>query len=245
LETRSRTGGRRSWRVTCVPLLAAAVLAVIFVVPASAVTFDPRWGANYLTYGSCCGGASLDGTRAYIDVSSISPDSTECVLFASVVTDNDLAKQLEAGVVKCGATSVGLDTTCSIGSQGAPFVKYVERYTTYGTCYPHGAASLGSSYLSTVDDPAGNGTFYAYISGTAYEGQSGYDGTETLSEWGEHANGTSCPGWGGSGSFSTWQRYNYSLNTWTTVASSSIYGSAQGSCWSVSSVSSGYFTASH
>jgi hypothetical protein len=100
--------------------------------------------------------------------------------------------------------------------------------------------------LSTVDNSAGNGTWYSYISGTLYESESGYSNNVDIEEWGEFVHNTTYSGcltdWSASASFTTWQRYWYSGNTWSTVTSavnSSPY------CWTTGLVSSGYFTVAY
>jgi hypothetical protein len=200
------------------------------------------WGDNHLIYGSCCGGATLDGTRAYISVSSISPASSSCVLFDSVVSSADSNRQLEAGLAKCG-TNANLDGTCSLTNN---LVKYVERIPAVGSpvCYPHGAGGLNNSDLVTVDSASGNGTYNAYIDGNLYEGQSGYTSNVGIFEWGENSGlSLSCSGWGGSASFTTWQRYYFTANTWTTVQSANK--ESTNNCWTVGTVSNGFFTVSH
>lgn len=228
---RGRTVSSKRWIV-----LAVVVGALVFPALAAAQT----WGGYRLIYGSCCSGVTLDGTRAYVNISSVTPDSPHCVLSDSVVEETNATKQLETGLAKCGSTSGGLDGTCSLSNN---LVLYVERYngSSY-TCYPHGAASTGLSYLATVDDSTGTGTWNAYLSGTLYEGQSGYDNNVTIFEWGEHTGTTSCTGWSDSTGFSSWQRYNYSGNTWTTVGSAT---SANTGCWTNGSLSAGAFSISH
>jgi len=197
------------------------------------------WGDYHLDYGSCCGGAALNGTRAYIDVSSTTPDANSCLAHSSVVDSNSANDQTEAGLLRCG-TNTRIDGTCSLTNN---FVKFVELDSggTY-TCYPHGSATLGSSYLVTIDDSANNGSWYAYIAGTQYEGYFGLSSTAVnVYEWGEYTGGT-CSGWSDSTSFSTWQRYYYAGSTWTTVASAT---NGTTGCWSVGSLSSGNFSVSH
>ena len=110
-------------------------------------------------------------------------------------------------------------------------------------CYPHGAAGYSTDLL-TVDDGANNGTWYTYINGDQREGQSGYTNTLHIAEWGEYTNyfGVTCSGWSASVTFNPWQRYNYATNTWTTVQEAQDWPTT---CWSVSVLSDGYFTASH
>jgi hypothetical protein len=235
------------------PRLVFVVLFLISVALASAgqatatLPFDARWGVNYLEWGQCCSSAGLYGTRTYISTTSISPDSTQCVVFSTSVADS-LALgnlgQLQVGDVKCGANSGGLDLMCS--TSGA-FVKFVERLPhshASGACYPHGAVATGENHLFTVDDSNGDGTYHAYIDGLQYEGQSGYatNGTQdVLQAWGEHTNSTSCTGWGGTAVFTTWQRYNLPINQWVTIGSSEMHAG----CWSLGAVTNGNFSVGH
>jgi hypothetical protein len=227
-----------SWRVILklvsrLRFLAIGLLAALtFAAAASAA----QWGNLYLSYSS--GGSTLDGTRADITVSSASPDTSDCLIHASVVNEQNASKQLESGLVICGS-GTSIDGTCSLSNN---FVKYVERYngSSY-TCYPHGSASFNTSYLATVDNSSGNGTWSAYISGTLYEAQSGYDNNVNVDEWGEYTD-TSCSGWSDSTGFSSWQSYNYSANTWSTVGSAN---NGTTGCWTTSGLSSGSFSVSN
>jgi hypothetical protein len=224
-------------------VIGLTALSLAIALPAQAQANVFVFGQNYLDYGSCCNGATLDGTRAYVSVSSDSPQSTGCVLFDSVVSSNDSNRQLEVGIARCGS-STSLDGMCSLTNN---LVKYVERIPASGSavCYPHGAASYNSSDLFTVDDSANNGNWYAYIDGTLEQGQSGYDSQVRISEWGEDSqhDNYSCSGWGGAASFSSWQRYNYGSNQWTTVQSSSQRN--VNNCWNLGLVSNGSFSVSH
>jgi hypothetical protein len=227
--------GRRLSRRRFAVLVLVAMAALVVTGSALATIF----GYNYLQYGSCCGGARLDGTRAYVSVSSITPDASNCIAFQSIVTSLDSNRQLQAALLRCG-TNANVDGTCSLTNN---FVKIVERIPATGSpvCYPHGAATLGSSYLLTVDSSAGNGTWTAYISGTPYESQSGYTTSVRIPESGEYT-GFSCSGWSGSASFNTWQRYNFPNNVWTTVQSSNQRNDG---CWSLGTVSNGNFSVTH
>lgn len=198
--------------------------------------YGALFGQYSLTYGSCCGGATLNGTRAYIDVSSISPDSTHCIAFSSAVVDGGLSQQLQATLVRCGSNA-NVDGTCSTSNN---FVKAVEIIPS-GVCYQHGSASTGGSYLVTVDEPYNDGTWYTFIAGTGYETQSGYDNNVAIPEFGEYT-GSSCSGWSASASFDTWQRYYYAGNTWTNVSTANPNN---GGCWTLGTLSSSNFTVSH
>lgn len=210
------------------------VAIIALVLPSGAVA--ALHGSHYLYFGGCCGGAELDGTRAYISVNTVLPAAEDCLVFSSVVATFYTAGQLQAGLARCGAhTSLG--GTCSLSNN---FVKFVERIPHDGgsaVCYPHGAASVGGSYLVTVDETWDNGTWWTFISGQLYEGQSGYDNNVFIEEWGEHT-GFVCAGWHAGANFATWQRYNYDLNRWITVQSSYMDNS---DCWGMTAVSDGFF----
>lgn len=210
------------------------LVALAFCTPALATEF----GWNSLTYGNCCSGATLDGTRADVVVSGIAPGSAECITFSSVVESQDSNRQLQAGLAKCGVNA-NIGGTCSLSNN---FVKVVEKIPASGspTCYPHGAASLNTSTRLTVWDSVGLGTYYAYIAGTQYESQSGYTDFVFINEWGEYT-GNSCSGWSGQADFNTWQRYYVTVGTWSTVQSASRLQE----CWAVGSVSNGNFSVGH
>ncbi|HET8821511.1 MAG TPA: hypothetical protein VFM57_08180 [Thermoleophilaceae bacterium] len=168
-------------------MLITAIIALAFVSAALANEVgNYQWDSNL-------------GTRATVAVNSISP-STNCIASASYVTSTDSNRQLQIGQLLCAA-GYGVDMTCSLNNN---FILYVERIPATGSpvCYPHGSAS--GSYLLTVDDSAGNGTYYTYASGTQYEGQSGYDNNKFFSEGSEYT-GSSCSGWSANTSFSGWQ----------------------------------------
>ena len=226
-----RSFKRRSGFVLAVLVALSASLA--FGGDAEAANF----GTRYLTYGSCCSGDLLRGTRANITVHSNAPNASDCVLYSSVVASNVAAKQLQIGIVRCGS-STSLGGTCSLSNN---LVKFVERYNGASyVCYPHGAASYNTAYLASVNDCCGTGTWYTYLDGTQYEGQSGYDNSVNIEEWAEQTGGQgACSGWSGSVTFGTWQRWNSS--SWVTVASSFT---AQ-TCWSVGALSGGTFGVSH
>lgn len=196
------------------------------------------FGHNHLTYGQCCSGVRLDGTRANISVSSISPDASHCIAFQSIVTSLDSARQLQTAVAKCGPNA-NIGGTCSLSNN---FVKLVERIPAVGSpvCYPHGAAALNSGALLTVDNPSGDGIWYTFINGTRYEGQSGYTNQIHISEGGEYT-GSSCASWSTGSSYVAWQRYNFPSNAWTTVQSS---GKNNDGCWFVGLVNNGNFLVS-
>jgi hypothetical protein len=223
---------------------ACIVFAGIGAAQISAALNVAVFGGHYLEYGNCCNGVTLDGTRAYITVSSASPQYDGCMIFASFVTSLVDAGQLETGDVLCDA-STSLDGTCSLSDN---FVKFVERSPHDGSpavCYPHGNNFFNTANFFTLQNIGGNGTWYAYIDGDQKEGQSGYTNGVRISESGENSqrNDYSCAGWSGSATFSSWQRDNYSTHTWSTVQSAQTFNT--NNCWSVGGVSNGTFSVGH
>lgn len=218
-------------------LIFCVLTAALFITTGTSGAFAANWGSRYLTYGSCCSGQVVHGTRADISVHQWIPLSTDCLLYDSVVSLTAGGKQLEVGLGRCGA-STSLDGTCSLTNNG---VKYVERYngSSY-VCFPHGAASLDVAYKASLTDTSGGaGIYYSYIDGTQYEGQSGYNNNVTIYEWAEETDGVSCGlAWDGNVTHETWQRWNGS--SWVTVGSSN----SQQTCWSVGALSSGTFNTS-
>jgi hypothetical protein len=229
----SRVTVRPGRRVLAILVVALGALML------TGAAFATEFGANSLTFGSCCGGATLDGSRADVTVSRITPDSTQCIAFSSVITSNDSNRQLQAAKARCGVNA-NIDGTCSLSNN---FVKLVERIPAVGSpvCFPHGAASLNTSDRLTVWNSAGNGTYFAYIDGVQYEGQSGYDNINGIEEFAEYT-GTVCnTSWTGQANFVTWQRYYVAAGAWTTVQSSNQLAQ----CWSVGLVSNGNFSVGH
>jgi hypothetical protein len=100
---------------------------------------------------------------------------------------------------------------------------------------------VGATDRLTVWNSAGSGTYYAYIDGVQYEGQSGYSNLVDIFEQAEEGTSGSCAGWSGAATFQTWQRYYLTAGAWTTVQSSNITQQ----CWSVGSISGGTFSVSH
>lgn len=211
-------------------------LAVVACLALASVALANEQGFYQLKNGTCCSGESLDGTRASVNVQSLIPDAAGCVVTSSVVTSGDSNRQLQAGIGKC---SSGENTDCAYVSYAFQFV---ERIPAIGSavCYEHGAATLGCCTELTVDDNAGNGTWYAYIAGTLYEGQSGYDSDLAVEEDGEAVPDNACGGWSISTTDNTWQRYNYSPNNkWYTVGSANPM---PGSCFLLGTINNGTFT---
>jgi hypothetical protein len=201
---------------------------------------SPRFGAYYLT-SPCCNGDPFNGTGASIKVTSASPDSQPCLLFRSTAEKGGYL--IQSGLTKCGTNSTGLDGTCSLSNN---LVKFVEKEVNgVYTCYPHGAASLNTTYTATPQNTTGT-LWYAYIDGTAYESNSFT--AEAIAETAEHTdpNGDSCSGWSGAATFASsatwpWQRYVINNPSWTRVQSSYTHAG----CWSLSGGPPNSFTISH
>jgi hypothetical protein len=93
-----------------------------------------------------------------------------------------------------------------------------------------------------VLDTSGIGTYYGYIAGQQYEGQSGYDDFVEIWEGGEWTSLlSSCTGWSGHANYDNWQRYYSTVGAWTTPSS----GTRTQQCWGVSLVSGGSFVVNH
>lgn len=197
--------------------------------------YAAEFGAYHLS--SPVSGAGLDGSRANIDSSSISPDANNCIVYSSVVRSYLSAAQLEVGKAECGSNAK-VDNCTATTSQ---YEFFVERIPASGTtvCYAHGLTANGQSDLMTVDDASGTGTWYAYIDGNQEEGQSGYnDNEDQVSEWAEYS-GNACFGWSGAASFSSWQKY-YN-GSWQTVTPDAH----DNTCWFLSTISGGNFSVSN
>lgn len=228
--------GKALTRIQPSRLIATTAIALVACLTLASVAMANEDGYYQLKNGTCCSGESLDGTRASVEVDELDPGTADCVVTASVVTSDDSNRQLQAGIGKC---SSGENTDCAYVSYA---FKYVERIPATGSavCYEHGAATLGCCTELTVDDGAGNGTWYAYIAGSLYEGQSGYDSDLAVEEDGEVSPDNSCSGWAISTIDNNWQRYNYSPhNAWYTVQSANPM---QGSCFLLGTINNGTFT---
>lgn len=197
----------------------------------------PRFGAYYLTP-PCCGGDSLNGTGAAILVSGINPDSSNCLLFRSTA-ESASNYLIQSGLLRCGSGQM-LDGTCSLSNN---LVKFVEKDVAGSyTCYPHGAASLNTTYTATPQNTTGT-LWYAYIDGIAYENNS--FSADAIAESGEHTS-DSCSGWSGHGVFGQsslwpWKRYVIGSASWKTVQSSYQHAG----CWALSGAPPNSFDISH
>jgi hypothetical protein len=230
-------------------ILGCAALVALLVLTASesagALSLTSRYGARYLEYGNtppCCDGDQLWGTSASINVSSIAADGPYCILFRSDA-ENSSSYLIQAGIVRCGDTSTGLDQTCSV-APSHPIVKFVETHIPGSNyhCVAHGTASLGVDHAAVVYAPSGT-TWYSFIDGIQYETNSFTQ--HAVMESGEHAGSDSCSGWTASATFAAgvsypWQRF-VQPGTWKTVQSS--YNSP--GCWTITGGPPGAFTIRH
>jgi hypothetical protein len=202
-----------------------ALVAAVFSTQAFGDAFSPGFGARYLDP-PCCADP-LNGTRAVIDVAIASADNTNCLLFRS---EADTPSYLiQAGTLRCGPTSPGLDGSCSLSNN---LVHYVETEVAGAyTCYPHGAASLNSYDIYTVDQaqPSSN-QWTAFINGTLYEHNT--FAPYRIMASAEHTS-DSCSGWSGWGTWGEngvpWQRWIKSSLTWFTIQTSAI----SPGCWTL------------
>lgn len=219
-------------------VLCAALLWALIAGAQGSSSFVSRFGSRYLQP-PCCNGDTLNGTYASISVDYIAPGSAYCVLFRSVAQDSAGAYLLQAGLARCGAYT-SLDGTCSLSNN---FIKFVEKEVNYVyTCYPHGAATLSTTYNPLVVSYTGN-SWSAQIDSTAYESNSFTQ--YMITEGAEHAGTDSCTGgWAASGFFAglgAWQRYHQGSGTWKTVQSSYI---SEG-CWTIAGGPPSSFTIYH
>ncbi len=196
--------------------------------------------ANYHGYVLYIGG---QGTRASIILNNAS-ETNNCVVFSSVVADTGYSsRQLQIGVARCNNAYID-STACGATN---PFM-FVERiaYTGSATCYAHGSISIGVSNLYTVDDSGGTGTYYTYLNGTQYEGQSGYNSVGSYNyEWGEYTQST-CSGWNATAYFYTWQYWTAGQSWLTITGSNGGWSKTSEGCWGVGSPDgSGDFTISY
>jgi hypothetical protein len=236
VELRAPTASSRRLRMAVGGFVA---ILVLLTCSSSAFGFAARFGTRYLEP-PCCGGDALNGTSASINISSISPDSTRCILFSSDAENSTHLYLLQDGVVRCGSSS-SLDGTCSLTNNT---VKFVEKEVNGSyTCYAHGSAALNFDHAAVLQNASGT-TWSTVLDGVTYETNSFTQ--YGIYEQGEHAGSDSCTGWSGSARFAAnasypWQRYVQSGATWKTVQSSF---SSPG-CWSISGGPPGSFTISH
>jgi hypothetical protein len=224
------------------PRLALAVVLCVFL-STLGMAFASSAMANsyghYDLHDPCCSGQNLYGTRASIrqDTNSLPSGHFECQLYRSdAETTNAL---IQAGVVRCGSGSPGLDGTCSLSNN---LVRFVEQLLSSGyTCYPKGGTSFGTDARFTVQRTASS-TWYAFIAGVKdTHAYTRMNEAVYLIEGGEMTGPCTSAGSSSSryGVSTAWQRYNGS--SWVTVGSS--YNNLD--CgWSLSGGPTGAWTAS-
>lgn len=165
------------------------------------------------------------GIKANVRLISTLPGAGRCVLASVLGYSSSSAKQIEMGVVTCNGQTI--DGTC-----GPATTLFVE---TYGggvyTCYPHGAATLGSTYSVAVNQlSTTSATWRAYGIGTSYESQTGLSstGADTYAWLEATGPGAACnAGWTGSASFVSVQRLILSptSGTWAAWPAPAPWGS--------------------
>lgn len=158
------------------------IAAALLILAASAVTAgaqaqtaqvaDPYFQFGYSQQnGGCCGGEELDGWRADIQ-SNLDPHGALNCLIASISERNNAggstssARQLEAGDVRCGLDSGGLDGTCSTASERAKFIEQWFGNNNYDA-YCHGLydESTSDRFRVTEEDPPNDARYRAWING--------------------------------------------------------------------------------
>lgn len=172
----------------------------------------------------------MNGTRSSIQVANVLPDSPHCVVWRSDAENPDASWLIQDGLAKCGATSNGLDGSCSLTVNLVLYVEIESTLNNYA-CFPHGQASENQQHKFTVDQPQpSSNSWTAYIDGNSYE-HNGF-AQYLIAESSEHTGTDSCSGnWGGIGTFSqstAWQRWIKSSLTWFTVQSDYLLSP---SCW--------------
>lgn len=220
------------------------ILALSLVGTASAFWGDQRYGLYYLPASSI--GASLDGTRAWIAVFSLSPGSSTCPGMASAMTNTANGQQMQIGIAQC-APGYSIDGTCSLSNNVVLFVeRRADGFGSY-TCYPHGPGVLGANYLLTVDD-SGSGNMCTYSGGNPYECQTWYDTTASVAEeWAEAGQPAplgeaTCFGWGLSGQVANFEYWTLTWSGWQFAGPNS---SAYAGCYSLGGISNSSWSISH
>jgi hypothetical protein len=209
-------------------LIAACIAAVVtfaIATSASAAWYQyNRFGAYYLQE-PCCGGDTLNGTGASIEVYTASPDSSSCLLFRSSAENSSYL--IQSGLVRCNNYSV--DYTCGTAGTLVFFVE-TEVNGSY-SCYQHGSASYNTTYTATPQNASGN-LWYAYINGNSYESNTFV--ASVIGETNEHngPNANTCGSWSGDALYANsstwpWERYVIGSLTWKKVQSSDTWSG----CW--------------
>lgn len=226
-------------------LAVSAGLLALLAGTANASAFANRFGQRFLQYGQCCNNAILYGSRASITPNNVNPGSSYCTAFR---TDGEgvlgSGLLIQAGVVKCGANTTGVDGTCSLSNN---LVKYVETINSVhgAVCFPHGGTSTGTAVEAKITTSSSNPAT-AYLDGTQEEGMGGLNAFAYILEGAEHAGTDSCnsSNWGGTNEANfagtvAWQRQQGD-GSWFTIQDSST----SSGCWTVSGGPPGNFTIS-
>lgn len=178
--------------------------------------------------------STITGAQAGLVANNgFAPNGGACVIQSVNLEDiavGAVERQVEVGYLRCNGAV--LDLNQGACQSGYRFVEVYNIPTGY-TCYQHAAFGVGASNTFAVSRPAGGAVARAYINGTSYEAQSGYDlGTNEAFAWMEYIapDGYSCSGWGpASGTFGSWEQGSGSA--WVNGAGSQYHSPLN--CWTI------------
>jgi len=198
-------------------------------------SLSPAFAINYDQEGRNAGSTTVDGSYVQLIGNGFSANSGQCVIYATLSTDQTNPHQVEAGVVRCASASMD-GGTCT---DGHAFVEVFNgsKYTcTQGYTFTNNTAYDATTYRNSTTST----TFTGHINGaSATQGGFGLNDTIRATAWGEAIGGTSCPA-PSRGTFNVWQRYN-AANGWHYVGGGSVksahYGISGAPCWAASTMS--------
>lgn len=215
----------------CLIALAVAAAASIAGARPTPANAEPWFGQYSLTYGDCCSGAKLQGTRAEIGEARMNVPSVGCIMFLSGANSqytNNIV-WIEVGLAKCGSdngTGGDLDDEATCHFVGDTY-KYIETYNasleSLPSCTAEGEANIGQQYQMTAEETAsGSGRYEARIDGYDPIDFSGFNDSSTqLIEEAEQNGYQDCStDWSVAGTFNNWERWNYAIDSWYTVEQS-------------------------
>jgi len=233
-------------------IVSVAVVTIALDVPFAFASVAQQ--GYYQINGSCCSGAEMDGWRADISPSTMTPASGGCLITAVLAADNiSPTYQLESGEAKC-ASGTSIDGTCSTSNDLTFFIEW-SNSGTY-SCYPKGDTLLNE--INTIQvtetgngvDPGGNcyANFNASINGTqynAYNVDPNFCSTTAWvgMAWAEFSSANSCSSSNHlAASFTRIARWQYSTGVFQPV--NSVTRQNYNGCISVTSYANQSFSAS-
>lgn len=183
----------------------------------------------------CCGGAHLDGVRAYLTSAPISPADGTCDIQSVLAYSPGGSSQLETGVAKCNNFSIDT-STCGGGGNLFSWVEQDDN-NTY-TCHRVDSYDRNSGLRFQVQRQSAASSFFdAYIAGNLEPwSQDNINRSDTqLYAWAEINGNSHCPSSAGY-TFSNLQRFEFGNGWYTEQSPGDWISPGNQSCYNLGSV---------